>query len=71
MQFQTPPSPREATAADRLVALTRLGYFRRALFPIQTPSEVQMTRLKSRLYSPVLVAAVTALAASGGAFRIT
>ncbi len=30
-----------------------------------------MTRLKTRLYSPALVAAITVLAASGGAFRIT
>ena len=30
----------------------------------------QMTSLKSRLYSPLLIAAVTVLAATGGAFRI-
>lgn len=30
-----------------------------------------MTSVKTRLYSPVLVAAVTVLAATGGAFRIT
>lgn len=29
-----------------------------------------MTSLKSRLYSPLLIAAVTVLAATGGAFRI-
>lgn len=29
-----------------------------------------MTRLKTRLYSPLLVAAVTVLAASGAAFRV-
>lgn len=30
-----------------------------------------MTSVKNRLYSPVLVAAITVLAATGGAFRIT
>ena len=29
-----------------------------------------MTNLKTRLYNPVLIAAVTVLAATGGAFRI-
>jgi hypothetical protein len=29
-----------------------------------------MTRIKPRLYTPVLVAMITALAASGAAFRI-
>lgn len=30
-----------------------------------------MPNLKTRLYNPLLVAAVTVLAATGGAFRIT
>lgn len=30
-----------------------------------------MTRFKSRLYQPALVAAIAVLAANGGAFRIT
>lgn len=30
-----------------------------------------MTSLKSRLYTPAVVAVITILAASGGAFRIT
>jgi len=29
-----------------------------------------MTRIKSRLYSPALITAITVLAASGAAFRI-
>jgi hypothetical protein len=35
-----------------------------------TPPEVEMTRIKSRLYSPALLTAITVLAASGAAFRI-
>jgi hypothetical protein len=43
-----------------------LGYFRR---PFTTPPEVEMTRLKARLYSPALVTAIAMIAATGAGFR--
>ena len=45
----------------------RLGYFRRPF--TTTPPEVEMTSLKTRLYSPVLFTAIALIAATGAGFR--
>ena len=44
-----------------------LGYLWRPF--TTTPSEVEMTSLKTRLYSPALITAITVLAATGASFR--
>ena len=44
-----------------------LGYFRRPF--TTTPPEVEMTSLKTRLYSPVLFTVITVIASTGAYFR--
>jgi hypothetical protein len=68
MQFLRHSLPIRRCSSWEVLDFRSLGYFRRPL-TITTP-EVEMTQFKYRAY-PLLITAITVLAATGGAFRAT
>lgn len=69
MQFGECPLPICICSSGQALGFISLGYVRRPFTTI-TPPEVDMTSLKTRLYSPVLLITVTTLASLGAGFRM-
>jgi hypothetical protein len=67
LHFGVPSLPISRCSPAEVLDFRCLGYFRR---PFTTPSEVEMTSLKSRLYNPAMIVAITILASVGAGYRL-